>query len=247
MWAADWYGEPHTLVVTSVIPPAGKFDDGVLEYDLEHPASCQQEERASFGTGGAKFLEYTCALADNERECGLPFSLKYSGTPITEPGTYRIQSWGTKTYYFEYGAYEYDGGVVVMDPEEDDSMKTIPEMTAEVRQVNTALGWREGENTFGDYIALLHSELSEALEAYRDWRLADATRTPFIDTPQWPAVPKPEGVGSEFADVLIRLLDTCDVYGIDLAAEFDRKLAYNRTRPYQHGGRTLSGDKEAVA
>lgn len=116
-------------------------------------------------------------------------------------------------------------------------MSTINEMTAQVRQVNIEKGWRTGDNTFGDYIALLHSELSEALEAYRDHRLADAT-----DTERWnvAGLPKPEGVGSEMADVLIRLLDTCDIYGVDLAAEFERKLAYNRTRPYQHGGRTLA-------
>jgi NTP pyrophosphatase (non-canonical NTP hydrolase) len=121
---------------------------------------------------------------------------------------------------------------------------TIPEMTAAVREVNTALGWREGGNTFGDYIALLHSELSEALEAYRDYRLEDVTDYSVppagFDGPDGVRPPKPEGVGSEFADVLIRLLDTCDIHGIDLAAEFDRKLGYNRTRPYQHGGRTLS-------
>jgi hypothetical protein len=35
--------------------------------------------------------------------------------------------------------------------------------------------------------------------------------------------------------------------GIDLEAEFHRKLAYNRTRPYQHGGRTLTGDRREGA
>lgn len=113
----------------------------------------------------------------------------------------------------------------------------IAEMTHQVRQVNTEKGWRTGTNTFGDYIALLHSELSEALEAYRDHRLEDATEVVYGSH-----LPKPEGVGSEMADVLIRLLDVCDIYGIDLSAEFWRKLEYNRTRPYQHGGRTLADD-----
>jgi NTP pyrophosphatase (non-canonical NTP hydrolase) len=121
-------------------------------------------------------------------------------------------------------------------------VNTIAEMTEKVRAVNTEKGWRTGGNTFGDYIALLHSELSEALEAYRDHRLDDATYRLVDVDENGVGTPKPEGVGSEFADVLIRLLDVADIYGIDLDAEFDRKLAYNRTRPYQHGGRTLSED-----
>jgi NTP pyrophosphatase (non-canonical NTP hydrolase) len=127
--------------------------------------------------------------------------------------------------------------------------KSLDDMAVDVRKVNIEHGWRDGTNTFGDYIALLHSELSEALEAYRDHRLEDATAEPCAVTATGKGVctehglPKPEGVGSEFADVLIRLLDTCDVYGIDLEAEYRRKLEYNKTRPYQHGGRTLNGGK----
>lgn len=137
--------------------------------------------------------------------------------------------------------------------------KTIPEITAEVRLINIEKGWRSagggpGGNTFGDYIALLHSELSEALEAYRDHRLADATgprEEVWTQEKFQPAVlegyrePKPEGVGSELADVLIRLVDMCDVFGIDLAAEYERKVTFNRTRPFQHGGRTLADTTSA--
>jgi len=201
-------------------------------------------------------------------------------------------------------------------------MKTLAQMTAEIREINVAKGWRPatggpGHNTFGDYVALLHSEISEALEAYRDHRLNDATAPgPLLATHIGPngesfdefAPSKPEGVGSEFADVLIRLLDMCDIFGIalfdmdmeigdvspleipagpktfgdftawlhfrvsmvfgvgwegitreraltmtlralvataerfgvDLAAEYERKIAFNRTRTFQHGGRTLA-------
>lgn len=189
--------------------------------------------------------------------------------------------------------------------------KSLAELTAEIREINVAHGWRPaeggpGDATFGDYIALLHSEVSEALEAYRDHRLADATLSVLVGGRGGEIRPaKPEGVGSELADVLIRLLDMCDVfglvpfdmdceiadvallpvpigtesfgdhlawlharaavisgtdesysvaflrslvavterYGIDLTAEVERKIAYNRTRSFQHGGRTLTGER----
>lgn len=136
-----------------------------------------------------------------------------------------------------------------------DHGKSVEQMTAEVRAINVEKGWRPagggpGSNTFGDYIALLHSEASEALEAYRDHRLADATEL-YECPPEGcygvkdcadghQPLNKPEGVGSELADVLIRLLDMSDIFGIDLAAEYERKVAYNRQRAFQHGGRTLS-------
>jgi NTP pyrophosphatase (non-canonical NTP hydrolase) len=90
-------------------------------------------------------------------------------------------------------------------------------------------------------IALLHSEVSEMLEAYRDYRFADATEYFRLEDGQSRMVvnPKPEGIGAEAADVFIRLLDTCERYGIDLEAEFERKHKYNTTRPYKHGGKAL--------
>lgn len=114
---SEWYGDPHTLIVHSVRSPTGPLDlldDDDLEYDLEHPPSCEQEER-NYG-GGVTGLEWTCDVAAHESD-GLAASLRYSGTPITEPGTYRIQGWGRKTYCRDFGGYEYDGGVGVMEPE----------------------------------------------------------------------------------------------------------------------------------
>lgn len=108
-------------------------------------------------------------------------------------------------------------------------MTTLAERTAEVVAWAQRKGWNNPGPTFGEAMALLHSEVSEALEAFRDFGTADVTLEDG----------KPEGVGSEFADVLIRLLHYAGLFGIDLDAEYERKMAYNERRPYRHGGRAL--------
>lgn len=76
---------------------------------------------------------------------------------------------------------------------------------AEVHRINTDNGWYDGEpRSYGAGIALIHSEISEALEAYRVWGLADVTQ-------QECAVHSGKVyVASELADVLIRILDQCN-------------------------------------
>lgn len=54
-----------------------------------------------------------------------------------------------------------------------------------------------------------------------------------------PKIGKPEGVASEFADVFIRLLHYCECHGFNLEEEFIRKMQYNITRAYRHGGRNM--------
>lgn len=79
-------------------------------------------------------------------------------------------------------------------------------------------------------IALMHSELSEALEEFR----RDGMRELYFDTQHGM---KPEGIAVEFADCIIRILDFCGAYGIDLEDALITKMAYNKTRPYRHGGK----------
>ena len=112
---SEWAGEPHTLIVRQVHLPHGPLDNGCLDCTLEHPASCTKE---TTGDGEHSYTQYTCDVAHQERESGLASSLRYSGTPVTEPGTYQIQGWGRKSYYHESGTYEYDNGVGLINPEE---------------------------------------------------------------------------------------------------------------------------------
>jgi NTP pyrophosphatase (non-canonical NTP hydrolase) len=87
-------------------------------------------------------------------------------------------------------------------------------------------------------LALIHSEVSEALEVARDpsadlthvWEEGRVTRP---DSP----LPKPEGFGVELADVVIRVFDLAGALGIDLAKCIERKHAYNASRPQRHGGK----------
>ena len=48
---------------------------------------------------------------------------------------------------------------------------------------------------------------------------------------------KPEGLGSELADIVIRVFDLAGMLKIDIANEIERKMRYNVTRPYRHGGK----------
>jgi NTP pyrophosphatase (non-canonical NTP hydrolase) len=116
-------------------------------------------------------------------------------------------------------------------------------MQEEVFRLNNSKGWFDEDRSVGDMVALLHSEVSEILEAYRSWKFQDSTtgQVRFEGDGSMTAAtgPKPEGVGAEMADCLIRLLDMAKRWDVDLTAEFMRKMRYNWTRPYRHGGRHL--------
>lgn len=90
-------------------------------------------------------------------------------------------------------------------------------MFGEIRANNVKLGWQPHDLELGEVMALLHSEVAEMTDAYRRWGFDDATRYTAIgdDGSVIGAVhPKPEGVGSEMADVLIRLIDNVDMMPI---------------------------------
>lgn len=72
-------------------------------------------------------------------------------------------------------------------------------------------------NVFGTKIALIHSEVSEALEGGRKGKMDDH-------------LPERKGVEVELADAVIRIFDTAGAMQLDLAGAILEKLAYNQQR-----------------
>ena len=92
-------------------------------------------------------------------------------------------------------------------------LATLESMFKEIRTNNVKLGWQPHDLEMGEVLALLHTEVAEMTDAYRRWGFEDGTRYIVSDN-GWPVHvenPKPEGVGSEVADVLIRLIDNVDM------------------------------------
>lgn len=106
-------------------------------------------------------------------------------------------------------------------------------LVEEVRVHCQAQGWYDVPVSLTEAMMLLTTEAAEVVGAWRK-RGFDA----------WVTEKGPQGVASEMADIFIRLLDDCGRFGVDLFAEYERKMAYNRTRPYRHGDRPVPGAKD---
>lgn len=103
-------------------------------------------------------------------------------------------------------------------------------------------GWWDEPRSFGDIVALCHSELSEALEEHRNDRpmaYVVSGATMVKDPKKWKAHEKPEGVAVEMIDCLIRILDWLAWAEVDIDELLMLKHEYNKTRPYKHGGKVM--------
>ena len=103
-----------------------------------------------------------------------------------------------------------------------DSFSTISAM---VHLTARSKGWWDTDRNNGEMLALIHSEVSEALEALR------------MGNPPDDKIPAFSGAEAELADVVIRIMDLAHARGWNVGAAIVAKMEMNKGREKMHGGK----------
>ncbi len=119
----------------------------------------------------------------------------------------------------------------------------INKLATEIHENNKKKGFHQSESNVGELLCLIHSEVSEALEAYRTRN--HSTRSPSIQILESDNVNFCEmfecyiknTFEDEMADIIIRVLDLCALRDIDIEGHIMAKIRYNENREYKHGNK----------
>ncbi len=99
-------------------------------------------------------------------------------------------------------------------------------------------GWWDAQPfNIPEKLALIHSEVSEALEEYRNGNALRIYTNDAGARVEYREGTKPEGMPIELADAIIRILDLCSRMEVDIEYALELKHAYNKTREVRHGGK----------
>lgn len=103
---------------------------------------------------------------------------------------------------------------------------TLNELATYIRSINSDKGFTVTKENIDQKLLLVVSEICEAQEELRDGHLFNEIY--FLGT-------KPNGFPVEIADAIIRLLDICKAFEINIKDVIEQKLGYNLSRPRLHG------------
>lgn len=106
------------------------------------------------------------------------------------------------------------------------------ELAAEIHENAKNKGFWPDEHR--DPLQVLMLIVTETAEAAEEWRNHSPGDWP-INQPRLDKNMKPVGLPSEMADIIIRALDACAAWGIDIDEAIREKMICNRARPYRHG------------
>jgi len=94
-------------------------------------------------------------------------------------------------------------------------MRNLNIYTQEVNELANAKGFSSEKSRVWEMFALIHCEVSEAVDAYKKGYSLDE-------------------VGTELVDALIYILRLCSMLDVDIEALYRAKLAKNWERPYRY-------------
>ena len=130
----------------------------------------------------------------------------------------------------------------------------LNELSKQIHENAKSKGFFDNEKNIGEMLCLIHSEVSEALEAVR----TNKYYSNCVDKQKWfikGMADKNYGATfnddlffkeqfenrvknsfeDELADVIIRVLDLCGYKGIDIEKHIALKMKYNSMREHKHG------------
>ena len=118
----------------------------------------------------------------------------------------------------------------------------INKLSEEIHQNAKNKGFFDNKRNIGEMLALIHSEVSEALEADRNNKYAKKGHAEGLIGVPSPALFNSlyrqnikDSFGDELADIVIRVMDLAAYKEIDLESHIRVKVRFNSTRPHKHG------------